>query len=106
MLYDLELQNSAAYFYNGLIMVFSFTIARIVPFPFYLYHLISVTGTDGYNQSGLGRYIVWGSLFSLDILNIIWYRKMLKGAVKVWKSHHSKNDIQTTDSRAKSGKQG
>ena len=106
MLYDLGLQSSSAYFYNGLLMVFTFTIARIIPFPFYLYNVISVTGTDAYDASGFGRYIVWSSLFTLDILNFIWYRKMLRGAVKVWKSHAGKNDALRSDSRVKSGKQG
>lgn len=87
-------------------MVGAFTIARIIPFPFYLYAIISVTGTDGYNASGLGRYIVWGSTFSLDLLNFLWYRKMIKGAIKVWNIHADKSEPVSTSSRGKTVKQG
>ncbi|XP_067950833.1 TLC domain-containing protein 4-like [Watersipora subatra] len=95
--YDLGMQTTSAYFYNGLLMVISFTAARILPFPWYVYTLYSVTGTTSYNHSGIVKYVAWSAVIFLDSLNIIWYRKMLKGAFKTWNSKKARDQLEQAD---------
>lgn len=84
MLHDLGMKDGSAYFYNGLMMVASFTLARIIPLPIYLYCLISIMDTEDYINSGMGKILVWMSTLVLDSLNLLWYKKMILGAIKVW----------------------
>lgn len=83
LLSELNMKDGQAYFYNGLLMVASFTFARIIPLPYYLYKIYTVHNTESLEASGMGKYVLWLSTLVLDTLNIIWYYKMIKGALKV-----------------------
>ncbi|KAF6020763.1 TMEM56 [Bugula neritina] len=101
------MQNSSIYFYNGLMMVFSFTCARMIPLPIYIYCILSISDRPDYHSSLIGKLILWLATCVLDSLNVLWYIKMLKGAVKVWKSHkNNASPSPVSASRVKDIKQG
>lgn len=83
MLYDFDMKDSDAYFYNGLLMLASFTCSRILTMPYYFYNLYLVHNTEALLSTGLGMYTLWLSTLVLDTLNIGWFFKMIRGALKV-----------------------
>lgn len=102
VLHELNMQGGAAYFYNGLLMVASFTCARILPLPYYIYKIYSVHNTESLEASGFGKYMLWLSTIILDTLNIIWYHRMINGALKILNSPKVPDTPQVTE-RLKQG---
>eukprot|EP00929_Paragymnodinium_shiwhaense_P024256 TRINITY_DN14987_c0_g1_i3.p1 TRINITY_DN14987_c0_g1~~TRINITY_DN14987_c0_g1_i3.p1 ORF type:complete len:289 (+),score=11.25 TRINITY_DN14987_c0_g1_i3:76-942(+) len=72
------------YVQNGLAMLFSFTLCRILFIPFSFYQLASV----GFCRAGGNPTYVWGSWVMgtgyvvLFLMNVMWWQKMVQGAVK------------------------
>ncbi|XP_019642221.1 PREDICTED: transmembrane protein 56-B-like [Branchiostoma belcheri] len=78
---------SKAFVGNGLLMTASFFLVRIAVIPIYWYKVYLVLGTEPYHRLGFGAQFCWISVcLVLDILNVIWFRKMLRGAQKLLKT--------------------
>lgn len=73
---------SKVYFYNGLAMLMTFTVVRILPIP-YSYYIAynSLQWPTAYWHFPL--ILIVG--FCLDAKNIYWYRKMIIGAISIMK---------------------
>ncbi|XP_066298253.1 TLC domain-containing protein 4-A-like [Branchiostoma lanceolatum] len=77
---------SKAFVGNGLLMTGSFFLVRIAVMPIYWYKVYTVLGTEPYHRLGFGPQFCWISVcLVLDILNAVWFRKMLRGAQKLFK---------------------
>nr|CAB3266984.1 transmembrane protein 56-B [Phallusia mammillata] len=73
-------KDSELYFYNGLLLTFSFFISRILPMPFFYYMVISVQSLDSYSRVSLPCHISWiGVCMVLDVMNLMWFKKIMSG---------------------------
>ncbi|XP_048018669.1 transmembrane protein 56-B-like isoform X2 [Megalobrama amblycephala] len=69
---------------NGVAMAFTFFLVRIAVIPGYYSHMYSVFGTDDFYKLPLGGRSAWViSSVSLDIMNIMWMRRIIRGCLKV-----------------------
>lgn len=87
LLHDTGKKDSDAYFYNGLVMTGTFTCSRILTLPYYLYIVYTLSLTEAFQKATLGKWMIYTSTVILDSLNIMWFYKMISGAIKVWNSH-------------------
>ncbi|XP_013407955.2 transmembrane protein 56 [Lingula anatina] len=71
---------------NGFSMVIFFFVTRVAVIPPYYWMVYSIYGTPAYESIGHVQYVLVGSCAVLDILNVIWFFKMCRGAHKVLKS--------------------
>ena len=68
-------------------MTFAFFIARIAVLPPYYYAVLKVLTTDHvYTLNPIFLFIWVGGSIGLDILNVLWFKKMLRGCLKVIKA--------------------
>ncbi|XP_078574304.1 TLC domain-containing protein 4-B-like isoform X2 [Branchiostoma floridae x Branchiostoma japonicum] len=83
---------SKAFVGNGLLMTGSFFLVRIAVMPIYWYKVYTVIGTEPYHRLGFGAQFCWISVcIVLDVLNVVWFRKMLRGARKVLRRDATKD---------------
>lgn len=76
---------------NGVAMAFTFFLVRIAVIPGYYSHMYSVFGTDDFYKLPLGGRSAWViSSVSLDIMNIMWMRRIIRGCLKVLHSAWSR----------------
>ncbi len=72
---------------NGVAMAFAFFSVRIAVIPGYYSHMYSVFGTDDFYRLPLGGRSAWViSSVSLDVMNIMWMRRIIRGCLKVLRS--------------------
>ncbi|CAH1772737.1 unnamed protein product [Owenia fusiformis] len=76
-------RSSPAFIANGLGLTVAFFLVRIASIPFYWHKVYTVYGTDYYWSVGNIHYVMVTSCVTLDILNVFWFSKLLKGARKV-----------------------
>lgn len=81
----LDMKATSLYFYNGLALLFTFFIARIVVFAYGLYILLVNTEFWLYPHGPFGLNLVVLSLFALYGLNLMWFVRICKGAIKAIK---------------------
>jgi len=82
-MYALNMKDNKWYMYNGYVMFISFAICRIVPIIPLWYNLWFSIGTPSWNQIGnFDKFICIFSSMPLDILNVYWFSKILKGVLK------------------------
>lgn len=75
---------------NGLAMLLTFLIFRIITLPIYWYQIWLVTGTPEVLRLGHIQVIMYVPTFVLDVLNILWFYKICRGFLKaVMKLKHS-----------------
>lgn len=87
-------KDSPIYFYNGLILAATFFLFRIAVMPTYYYLVYSVVGTDAFYRLGIVLQLSWIiPCIVLDILNFLWFYKILRGARKVMKKRRSNTDL-------------
>lgn len=76
---------------NGVAMAFAFFLVRIAVIPGYYSHMYSVFGTDDFYKLPLGGRSAWViSSVSLDVMNIMWMRRIIRGCLKVLHSAWSR----------------
>ncbi|XP_016357777.1 transmembrane protein 56-B [Sinocyclocheilus anshuiensis] len=76
---------------NGVAMAFTFFLVRIAVIPGYYSHMYSVFGTDHFYRLPLGGRSAWViSSVSLDVMNIMWMRRIIRGCLKVLRSAWSR----------------
>lgn len=72
---------------NGVAMASMFFLVRIAVIPAYYSHMYSVFGTEDFYRIPLGARCAWViSSVSLDIMNIMWMRRIIRGCLKVLRS--------------------
>lgn len=84
---------------NGVAMAFAFFLVRIAVIPGYYSHMYSVFGTDDFYRLPLGGRSAWViSSVSLDVMNVMWMRRIIRGCLKVLRSAWSRktgNELET-----------
>lgn len=76
---------------NGVTMAFTFFLVRIAVIPGYYSHMYSIFGTDDFYKLPLGGRSAWViSSVSLDVMNIMWMRRIIRGCLKVLHSAWSR----------------
>ena len=96
LLYYHSMTDSAFYFYNGLIMTFTFGVLRAIflPYSFYSGGFRANSDADFSQDSDFAYYLGQFSIcayFVLVALNMLWFKKMVAGSVKYW--NKGKNDV-------------
>lgn len=72
-------------------MVISFFLCRIVVVPYYYYKCYIVWDTPGRHLLGVLPQTLW--IFAstvLDVLNVFWMFKMIKGGIKILKGQRKR----------------
>ena len=77
-------KNSVIYYYNGLTLTATFFLSRIAVIPYFYYLVYVLIQTDSYKMGvGSSVHIVWIAIcIILDILNMAWFRKMVRGILQ------------------------
>jgi len=97
ILVQLNLKESGAYIVNGLLMVISFFLCRVVLLP-YLY--LWYANTADLSMVSTMTTVPWFChLFTLAIWvpQLIWFQKMLLGSIKLFKKKKRNNNIDKSD---------
>ncbi|KAG9343284.1 hypothetical protein JZ751_014265 [Albula glossodonta] len=77
-------KSSKANLANGVLMAAMFFLVRIVVMPVYYARMYSVFGTQAFYRVSWGGRMAWIlSSFCLDIMNLVWMRKIARGCFKV-----------------------
>lgn len=79
---------------NGVAMAFFFFLVRIAVIPVYYSQMYSVYGTEAFYRLILGARVAWILCsLCLDVMNVMWMRKILRGCLKVLRSSRSQKPI-------------
>ncbi|XP_060076993.1 TLC domain-containing protein 4-B-like [Ylistrum balloti] len=89
---------------NGCVMTFTFISARVLSMPKYWFMVYTYIGSEDFALLGKIANVMILTCFVLDILNIKWSIRMLKGAHKVVLAKFDKNKNEVSESQ-KNGKQ-
>ena len=79
-----EARGSRAFIANGLLMIVAFFLGRIIFIPYFYYKTFSVWSSPARSHFGPLLPVVW--IFTagiLDIINVYWFFKMLRGGAKL-----------------------
>jgi len=84
MLYSLNMKSGKLYLYNGLMLMAVFFLCRILAMPVFYYKMYQTVNTSVYKAALPGfEHYVWISMsMAVDVLNLIWFRKIATGALK------------------------
>ncbi|XP_028909184.1 TLC domain-containing protein 4-like [Ornithorhynchus anatinus] len=83
-------RSSPIVFLNGLAMAVVFFIARIAVIPTYYHHMLAWVGTEAMAQLSLPLKSTWVlSSLGLEILNIYWMYRILRGLLHAFRSLQS-----------------
>lgn len=91
-------KDSLYFFANGICMTIVFFIVRILSIPMFWYKIFSVLDSNQWLKLKLLRHALVITCISLDVINVYWFRKMLRGAIIVWSTNwnyyekHYKNE--------------
>lgn len=86
-------RTSRGFVVNGYLMGASFFLCRILIMPVYYYKCYSVWGTK--EQWNLGFLINFYWIFTcimLDVINLYWFAKIVKGAMKLTRKMKDRNE--------------
>ena len=75
-------RNKVIVVLNGLAMLLTFLIFRMVAMPIFWYQIWLVSGTEEVQILGHIQAIMYVPTFVLDVLNILWFYKICRGFVK------------------------
>ena len=79
-------------------MTIAFFVARIAVLPPYYYAVYKVLTTDHvYTLNPVFLFIWVGGSIGLDILNILWFKKMLRGCIKVLRARKDSQKVTETN---------
>ncbi|CAF0745710.1 unnamed protein product [Didymodactylos carnosus] len=76
-------RTSTPFVANGLIMTLLFFFVRIVAMPIYWYKVYVVAIQPMWAHMGHFRFILISVCIVLDVINIYWFSKMLRGCIKI-----------------------
>ncbi|XP_021365030.1 transmembrane protein 56-B-like [Mizuhopecten yessoensis] len=97
-------KTSTLFIANGCVMTFTFISARVFSMPRYWYTIYRYIGSEDFKLLGIIADVMIGSCLVLDILNLKWSIRMLKGAHKIVLAKLDKNKNEVSD-KQKSGKE-
>ncbi|KXJ10732.1 transmembrane protein 56-A [Exaiptasia diaphana] len=86
-----EPHSSRSFLINAWSMVISFFLCRIAVIPYYYYKCFIVWDTPGRRLLGVIPQTLW--IFTstvLDVLNVFWMTKMIRGGIKILKAQSKK----------------
>ncbi|XP_048109218.1 TLC domain-containing protein 4-B-like [Alosa alosa] len=73
---------------NGALMAAIFFLVRLAVLPVYYYRVFGVYGTQAYHLLSTGGRLAWLlSSLCLDLLNMLWMRRIWKGCLRVLHSY-------------------
>lgn len=76
-------KTSKAFVFNGLLMTLVFFFVRIVAMPIYWWKVYTVAITPLWAHMGHFRYVLIVVCCVLDVINLYWFSKMLRGCIKI-----------------------
>nr|CAB3266982.1 transmembrane protein 56-B [Phallusia mammillata] len=89
---NIGFKDSSWYYYNGWMMTFAFFFWRILSMPFFYYAVFYIVNLEQYNSVSWPVHLTWiGTSVILDVMNIMWFGKMLSGVKKHLSSMSQKN---------------
>ena len=91
-LYSDLLQDSLVYLVNGIMMLLSFFLCRVMLFPILYWWYSSVLGLSLISTIISIPCWVHVATFSLWLPQLVWFNKMLKGSLKVIKDRQRRSD--------------
>lgn len=77
-------KETRIYFYNGLMLVFTFFFSRILMLPYVYLRLLGPSDSEGMHRLGFRKIILVGPAI-VDVLNIFWFYRIVKGIIKHFK---------------------
>lgn len=87
-------KHTKVYLWNGVLLTAVFLACRIMTMPYCWYKIFTIYGTEPYLRTGYIQYVLLSSCFVLDILNVFWFYKLLKGVHKTLSSRdNNKNNL-------------
>nr|CAB3266981.1 transmembrane protein 56-B [Phallusia mammillata] len=94
-------KGSKLYYYNGLFMTFTFFLSRILPMPVFYYVALHIINLEQYSSISWPAHVTWiTACITLDIMNIVWFGKMLSGVKKHLNTMSKRNLTSPDDSIA------
>lgn len=75
-------RSSKIYFCNGLVLTAMFFFCRIMTLPQCWFMVYSIYGTEPFEGTQGCKYVLLISCFVLDVLNLLWFYKLMKGVHK------------------------
>ncbi|KAK1785851.1 hypothetical protein P4O66_003222 [Electrophorus voltai] len=85
---------------NGVAMAASFFLARIAVIPVYYRHMYSVYGTEAFTRLSQDARFAWVLCsLCLDVMNVMWMRRILRGCLKVLRSGRVREAAMELESR-------
>lgn len=86
-------RSSSSFVINGYVMGASFFFCRILMMPIYYYKCYLVWGSDEQQQLGALINFYWiSTCIVLDIINLYWFTKIVKGAMKLTRKRKDSKD--------------
>ena len=82
----LDMKATKAYFWNGVVLTAVFFLCRILTLPPCWYLIYSIFGTEQFMRSETARYVLVLACFVLDVLNVVWFAKLIRGVIKQLKT--------------------
>lgn len=81
-------KHSFWYLFSSLGMILTFFLSRVLVIPWHWYVLVTVLATPLCVEVIPLFYRAWTCLsyLVLDVLNVFWFSKMVKGALKLWRT--------------------
>ncbi|XP_014783279.1 TLC domain-containing protein 4-B [Octopus bimaculoides] len=86
-------KDSKPFIINGVIMTLMFFITRLACMPYYWYKVYEVYNTEPFTRLGHMQYVLIGTCFVLDVINFLWFYRMLRGVYNVLQYLIHRNDI-------------
>lgn len=93
ILYNLERKDGSLYVVGGIGMLITFILCRIIVIPWHWYEILTVVVTEEAALLVPLFFRVWlgGNYLVFDILNIYWCYKIMRGALKLFKTKRKSN---------------
>lgn len=76
-------KTSKAFVINGLLMTLVFFFVRILAMPIYWYKVYIVAITPLWSHMGHFRFVLIIVCLVLDIINLYWFSKMIRGCLHI-----------------------
>lgn len=94
-------KKSIYFFINGITMTLMFFTVRIAIIPVYWYKVFTVIDSPLWLQMKHLRYVMIVTCVILDVINLFWFKKMLRGAIIVLKEFYKDQNTQSEDGSLK-----
>ena len=76
-------KTSKVFVGNGVLMTLVFFFVRILAMPFYWWKVYTVAITPLWSHMGHFRFVLISVCLVLDVINLYWFSKMMRGVLKI-----------------------